>query len=43
MKTYLFALIASVATKTKIAAVGDSITEGVCSSDESKHSYPVQL
>ena len=27
----------------KIAAVGDSITEGACSSDETKHAYPVQL
>ena len=43
MKTYLTALFASVAAKTKIAAVGDSITQGSCSSDKSTHSYPVQL
>ena len=27
----------------KIVAVGDSITEGVCSSDEATHSWPSQL
>jgi lysophospholipase L1-like esterase len=40
----VFAMLGlAAANKKKIAAVGDSITEGVCSSDEKKFSYPVQL
>ena len=36
--------VASVAAKpTKIIAVGDSITEGICSSHEATHSWPAQL
>ena len=31
------------ANAKKIAAVGDSITEGFCSSDENKYAWPVQL
>jgi acyl-CoA thioesterase I len=31
------------ALPTKIVAVGDSITEGACSSDEGTHSWPAQL
>ena len=40
----IFAGFATVQSKaTKIVAVGDSITEGFCSSDESTHSWPAQL
>ena len=40
----IFAGFATVQSKaTKIVAVGDSITEGTCSSDESTHSWPAQL
>mmetsp|Transcript_9207 Transcript_9207/g.11607 ORF Transcript_9207/g.11607 Transcript_9207/m.11607 type:complete len:112 (+) Transcript_9207:80-415(+) len=45
MKPYLFAIATAAAAqhKPRIAAVGDSITEGACSSDESKYSWPVKL
>ena len=44
MKAYLLAIAAVAAQqKPRIAAVGDSITEGACSSDESKHAWPAQL
>ena len=40
----IFAGLATVLSKaTKIVAVGDSITEGQGSSDESTHSWPAQL
>ena len=38
-----FGLATASSKPVKIIAVGDSITEGVCSSDESTHSWPSQL